>query len=313
MRILIYGAGGIGGYFGGKLAQAGNSISIIARGNHLEAIKKDGLIVESINGDFKIMPSIVTDNLTEVEEPELIILGVKSWQIPEAANELKSVIRKTTMVLPLQNGASNVEKLLEVLSKENIIGGLCHIVSFVSEPGKIKHVGFEPRITFGELDNSQSSRIQELKQVFTNAGITYMVPEDINLEIWKKFLFISTISALGGLTRVNLGKMRESEYLMDLMRKTAAEIKNVANGKGIALKEEHIDAVFGVINSLDPETTASTQRDIMDGKPSELENFNGYIVQEGKRLGISTPINQFIYECLLPMEKQARMQLETKK
>ncbi len=313
MRILIYGAGGIGGYFGGRLAQAGNSVSIIARGNHLKAIKKDGLIVESINGDFKVIPRLITDKLAEVEEPELIILGVKSWQIQDVAKELKLVIHKNTMVLPLQNGASNVENLNEVLPKENIIGGLCHIVSFVSAPGKIKHVGFEPRVTFGELDNSKSSRIQELEKVFTKAGITNIVPEDINLEIWKKFLFITTISALGGLTRVSLGEMRESIYLMDLMRKTAEEIKNVANGKGIALNDEHINAVFGVINSLDPETTASTQRDIMEGKPSELENFNGYIVQEGKRLGISTPVNQFIYECLLPMEKQARMHLETKK
>lgn len=312
MKILIYGAGGIGGYFGGRLAQAGNSVSIIARGEHLKAIKKDGLIVESVNGDFKVIPSLVTDKIEEVEEPELIILGVKSWQIPDVAQELRSVVKNNTIVLPLQNGANNVENLLKVLPKGNILGGLCHIVSFVAAPGKIKHVGFEPKITFGELDNSKSSRLQKLNEVFTQAGITNIIAEDILLEIWKKFLFIATISALGGLTRVPIGEMRKSEYLMGLMRKTSEEIKNVANAKGIGLNDDHINAAFEVIHNLDPNTTASTQRDIMEGKPSELENFNGYIVEEGKRLGISTPVNQFIYECLLPMEKHARIQLESK-
>jgi len=312
MRILIYGAGGIGGYFGGRLAQSGNSVSIIARGKHLEAIKKNGLEVESINGDFTITPSLATDNVKEVETPELIILGVKSWQIPDAANELKSIINENSMVLPLQNGASNVENLMKVLPETNILGGLCHIVSFMSAPGKITHVGFEPKITFGELDNSKSARVLELEKVFSEAEITNIIPEDITLEVWKKFLFITTISALGGLTRVSLGEMRESSYLMDLMRKTAEEIKMIANAKGIALNEEHLKATFEVINKLDSKTTASTQRDIMEGKPSELENFNGYIVKQGNRLGIPTPVNQFIYECLLPMEKQARMQLESK-
>lgn len=312
MKILIYGAGGIGGYFGGRLAQAGNSVSMIARGNHLKAIKKDGLIVESVNGNFNVIPSLVTDKLEEVETPELIILGVKSWQIPEVAQELKSVVKNNMMVLPLQNGANNVENLMKVLPKENILGGLCHIVSFVAAPGKIKHVGFEPKITFGELDNSKSPRVQKLNEVFTQAGITNVVAEDIILEIWKKFLFITTISALGGLTRVPLGEMRKSEYLMGVMKKTSEEIKNVANAKGIGLNEGHVNAAFEVIHSLDLNTTASTQRDIMEGKPSELENFNGYIVEEGNRLGILTPANQFIYECLLPMEKQARIQLESK-
>jgi len=312
MRILIYGAGGIGGYFGGRLAQSGNSVSIIARGKHLEAIKKNGLEVESINGDFTITPSLATDNVKEVETPELIILGVKSWQIPDAAIELKSIINENSMVLPLQNGASNVENLMKVLPETNILGGLCHIVSFMSAPGLIKHAGIEPKITFGELDNSKSARVLELEKVFSEAEITNIIPEDITLEVWKKFLFITTISALGGLTRVSLGEMRESSYLMDLMRKTAEEIKMIANAKGIALNEEHLKATFEVINKLDSKTTASTQRDIMEGKPSELENFNGYIVKQGNRFGIPTPVNQYIYECLLPMEKQARMLAESR-
>jgi len=306
MKILIFGIGGVGGYFGGKLARAGYNVTMIARGKHLEAINKNGLEVESINGNFKVKPNLVTDELAEVPTPDLVILGIKSWQIQEVANKLKPIISTETMVLPLQNGANNVEKLLEILPKQNVLAGLCHIVSFLEKPGKIKHVSFEPRITFGEIDNSTSERIQRLKTVFEKAGITNFNPENIQLEIWKKFLFITTISGLGGLTRVSIDKIRESEYLYDLLLKTAQEIKLIANAKGILLAEEHLEKAFEIIQNQPPGTTASTQRDIMAGRPSELENFNGFIVKEAEKLGIATPVNKMIYECLLPMEKEAR-------
>ncbi|OEY73295.1 ketopantoate reductase family protein [Salegentibacter salarius] len=306
MKILIFGIGGVGGYFGGKLAQAGFNVTMIARGKHLEEIKENGLEVESINGDFTVQPNLATDNLAEVPTPDLVILGVKSWQIQEVANKLKPIISPETMILPLQNGANNVEKLLEILPKRNILAGLCHIVSFVEKPGKIKHVSFEPRITFGEIDNSNSERIQRLKTVFGKAEITNFNPENIQLEIWKKFLFITTISGLGGLTRVSIDKIRESKYLYDLLLKTAQEIKLIANAKDIPLAEEHLEKAFEIIQNQPPGTTASTQRDIMAGRPSELENFNGFIVKEAEKLGIATPVNKMIYECLLPMEKEAR-------
>lgn len=306
MKILVYGIGGVGGYFGGRLAKSGNEVTMIARGKHLEEIKKNGLEVQSVNGDFKVNPWLATDKVSEAPEPELVILGVKSWQIQDAAKDLKSVIGKDTMVLPLQNGANNAEKLLEILPRENVLGGLCHIISFVKAPGKIKHASFEPLITFGELDNSRSERVLQVKSALDKAGITNNIPENIQLEIWKKFLFIATVSGIGGLTRVSIDKIRESEYLYDLMLKTAQEIRAVANAKGIPLAEEHLQKAFDIINKQPPGTTASTQRDIMAGKPSELENFNGYIVKEGEKLKVQTPVNRFIYECLLPMEKEAR-------
>ncbi|WP_289022589.1 2-dehydropantoate 2-reductase [uncultured Salegentibacter sp.] len=306
MNILIFGIGGVGGYFGGKLAKAGYNVSMIARGKHLEAIKKNGLEVTSIHGSFKVKPRLITNNLAEVPTPNLVILGVKSWQIPEVSKQLKPVITAETMILPLQNGANNVEKLLENFPKHNVLGGLCHIVSFVESPGKIKHVSFEPRITFGEIDNSNSKRIQNLKVIFDKAGITNFNPENIQLEIWKKFLFIATISGLGGLTRVSIDKIRESDYLFDLLLKTAQEIKLLANAKGVPLAKEHLEKAFKIIQNQPAGTTASTQRDLMAGRPSELENFNGFIVKEAEKLGVETPVNKMIYECLRPMDKLAR-------
>ncbi|HKJ48550.1 MAG TPA: 2-dehydropantoate 2-reductase, partial [Christiangramia sp.] len=156
MEILVYGIGGVGGYFGGRLANAGHNVSMIARGEHLRQIQKHGLEVESIKGDFKVKPKVATSDISEVPKPDLIILGIKSWQIPSVAAELMSIIGENTIVLPLQNGADNYEKLIEVLPEENVLAGLCFIVSFIEKPGKIKHAAYEPKIVFGESDNSKS-------------------------------------------------------------------------------------------------------------------------------------------------------------
>lgn len=306
MQILIYGIGGVGGYFGGKIANAGYDVSMIGRGKHLEAIQQNGLFIESIKGDFNVIPEVATDNLQSVPSPDLVILGVKSWQVQDAAIALKTVIKEDTLVLPLQNGADNVEQLLEVLPERNVIAGLCRIVSFIERPGKIKHASFEPEIIFGEIDNSKSKRIRSVKEIFDRSGIQNTIPEEIQLEVWKKFLFIVTISGIGGLTRVPIGRIRESEYLADLMQKTAREILEVANAKEIPLTRKHVKKVFETIACQPYDTTASTQRDLMNGRPSELEKFNGFIVKEAARLGIPTPVNKFIYECLLPMEQKAR-------
>ena len=306
MNILIYGIGGVGGYFGGKLAQTGHNVTFIARGTHLEAIKRNGLLVKSVNGDFTAKPDLATDNLSEIPEPDLVILGVKSWQVSASAKALQPYLKPESVILPLQNGADNIEKLLKIVPKNQVLGGLCRIISYIKEPGVIEHPAFEPNVIFGEIDNSKSDRVLAIKEVFDEAGFTNKIADDIEAEIWKKFLFICTISGLGGLTRVPIGKIRESEYLYKVMQDTAKEILAVAKAKGINISETDVENTFKGINNQNPETTASTQRDIMDGKPSELENFNGYVVKQGLELGIPTPANKMIYECLLPMEHEAR-------
>lgn len=305
MNIVVIGAGGVGGYFGGKLAKSGCDVTFIARGKHLEAIKTKGLLVKSILGDFTVYPK-VTDNLSDIKNPDLIILGVKSWQVLGIAEQLKSVIGSETMVLPLQNGADNADKLLSILPKENVLAGLCKIVSKVESPGVINHFTFEPEIVFGEYDNKKSERIQNLKSVFDKAGFKNTLSEDIHLDIWKKFLFIGTISGIGALTRAVFGVMREQEGIRKIIYDTAKEMVAIANAKGVGLTSKDIEMIVKVIDSLDYNTTASMQRDMMEGKPSELDNFNGYIVAQGKELGIETPTNAFIYHCLRPQEIKAR-------
>lgn len=310
MEILVYGIGGVGGYFGGRLANAGLNVSMIARGEHLEAIQKHGLEVESIKANFKVKPKVATSDVSQVPKPDLIILGIKSWQILSVAAEIKPIMGENTVVLPLQNGADNYEKLIKILPEKNVLAGLCFVVSYLEKPGKVKHAAYEPKIVFGEVDDTRSDRVMKIRDLLNEAGIENNIPENIQLEIWKKFLFICTVSGIGGLTRVSIDKIRNSEFLYDMMKRSAREIMEVGRAKGISLTEKHLDMVFEIINSQPGGTTASTQRDIMQGKPSELDNFNGYIVKEGEKLGVDTPVNRYIYECLKPMEELARESAE---
>jgi 2-dehydropantoate 2-reductase len=305
MNIVVIGAGGVGGYYGGKLAQAGFNVTFVVRGKTLEAIKTNGLQVKSINGDFVVHPKVI-NTISEIKKPDVIILGVKSWQVDEIAVQLKPIITKHTMVLPLQNGADNADRLRSILPKENVLAGLCKIVSKIESPGIINHFVFEPEIVFGEYNNTSSERVISLKEVFDKAGFSNKISENIHLDIWKKFLFITTISGIGAITQSVFGVIREDKDLRQIVYQTANEIVTVANAKGIALTNDDVEMTLKVIDNLDYNTTASMQRDIMEGRPSELENFNGYIVKTGKKSHITTPTNAFIYHCLLPIEKRAR-------
>ncbi|WP_340199702.1 2-dehydropantoate 2-reductase [Ascidiimonas sp. W6] len=306
MKIVVYGTGGVGGYFGGKLAKAGFNTTLIARGEHLKAIKKNGLFVRSIYGDFHVNPTFATSDVREVKNPDLILLATKNWQIPEVSLHLREIIHKETMVLPLQNGVNATDKLVEVLSEKNVLAGLCRIISFIEGPGKIWHKAFHPQILFGELDNSKTQRIKKVKAIFDAADFDNQIPGDIQLEQWRKFLFIATISGIGSITRMEIGVNRADKGIRQIMEETAQEIKALANAKGVALSDTDIAQTFAAIDKQAPNTTASMQRDIMNGKPSELDDFNGYVVKESKKYGLKSPVNSFIYTCLKPMEKMAR-------
>ncbi|TJY37983.1 ketopantoate reductase family protein [Pontimicrobium aquaticum] len=305
MNIVVIGAGGVGGYFGGKLAQAGFNVTFIVRGKTHQAIKTNGLKVLSVDGDFTVHPK-ATDNYGGIKNPDLIILGVKSWQIEAIAKELKDVITKNTMVLPLQNGADNADRLRNILPHENVLAGLCKIVSKIETPGVINHFAFEPEIVFGEYDSELTSRVKKVKSAFDKAGFKSTISKNIQLDIWKKFLFITTISGIGAITRAVYGEIRKDNELRQIMYQTANEIVAIANIKGIELTNDDIELILRIIDNFNHGTTASMQRDVMAGRPSELENFNGYIVKQGKELHISTPANAFIYHCLLPQERKAR-------
>lgn len=312
MRVAIFGTGGVGGYFGGRLAQAGVEVIFIARGATLQALQTNGLKVDSLKGDFTVHPVHASDNPTSVGVVDVVLIGVKAWQIPVIAPNIRPLIGPDTLVVPLQNGVDAPAQLAEELGDEHVIGGLCGLISFVAKPGYICHVGLDPFIKFGELDNHVSDRVKELHKAFMQTvGVAVEIPDDIQVAMWRKFLLIASWSGIGAITRVPLGAFLGLPQTRQLLRGVMQEIFSVAHARGIALPEEVIRNTLDFMDSSPPTGTASMQRDIMEGRHSELESQTGAVVRMGQEVGIETPINTFIYHSLLPQELKAQGQLDS--
>ena len=266
MRIAVFGTGGVGGYFGGRLAQAGEDVTFIARGEHLRAIKTSGLKVDSTSGNFVIFPAKATDDVNEIGAVDLVILGVKAWQVPEAARAMKPLVGANTTVLPLQNGVDAVPQLVAELGPANVIGGLCRIVSFVVAPGHIRHAGFTPSMIIGELDNRRTERIATLNEVFGRAGFEITIAADIQVALWTKFLFIASFSGVGAVANAPAGVIRSDPRWRAQILSAMNEIYELAHARGVKLPPDSVATVMASVDALPEDATSSMQRDIAAGK-----------------------------------------------
>ncbi|MEZ5650041.1 MAG: 2-dehydropantoate 2-reductase [Burkholderiaceae bacterium] len=307
MRILVYGVGGVGGYFGGRLAEAGHDVTFVARGATLQAMQDEGLRVDSINGDFRIDPVQVTDDPRTVGEVETILVCVKAWQVSEVARAIKPIVTPQTAVVPMQNGIEAPDRLIEVLGREPVLGGLCGVHAAIRVPGYIVHDGAQPRVSFGELDDSRSERVDRLLAAFQQAhGLRADIPDNIQSAMWAKFLMITAFSGIGSITRVPIGEFRREGGSRQLMVAVMEEIASLARARGVPLPQDIVASTMAGFDKVMPTSTASMQRDMMAGRPSELDAQTGAVVRIGRELGIATPVNGFIYDCLLPQERLAR-------
>ena len=312
MRIAMVGAGGVGGYFGGRLAQAGHDVTFIARGQHLRAMLQDGLRVESINGDFTVAPVQATDNPENVGAVDLVVIGVKAWQIPETAARLVPMLGPRTRVLPLQNGLEASAQLAGVLGPAPVLGGLCAIYSHITAPGCIRHIGIDPWVTFGALQSDQKDSLAEIETALQQAGITANIVSDIRVPLWDKFLVLRW-GVVGAVCRMPAGVMRSLPQIRGMMDQAGREVLEVADSQGIALAADALQRSSALLDSLPAGATTSLQRDVMEGRPSELDAQAGALVRLGQRAGVATPLHTFIYHSLLPMEMKARGELGEEK
>jgi len=306
IRIAVIGAGGVGGYFGGRLAAAGIDTTFIARGATLDALRTRGLRVESIGGNFTVEHVQATDDPSTVGPVDAILLAVKAWQIPEAAAAARSMVGPDTIVVPLENGMEAPEQVAAALGREHTFGGLCAIVSYIVEPGHIRHAAFEPLIVFGELDNSRTARGERLRATLERAGIKADVAIDIHRSMWTKFLFIAPMSGIGAVTRVPIGVWRAQPETRALVTRAAEEVLAVANRRGVQLDGNAIAETLTRYDNLPPQSTSSLQRDVMEGKPSELDAQLGAVIRMGRAAGVPAPVCEFLYCALLPQERKAR-------
>ncbi len=307
MRIAIFGSGGVGGYFGGRLAQSGQDVNFIARNKHLQVLRHKGLEIDSIADDFKLSKVQATDNPRDVGKVDYILCCVKAWQVPAAAKAMKPMIGDNTLVIPLQNGVEAPSQLAEVLGEDKVLGGMCAIIAFQAGDGHIKHIGANPLIRFGHMDRHADARVNQLSEVFNQChGVKSSIPKDIKVTMWQKFMLISAWSGLGAVTRAPIGILFQLEETRQLLVDALTEIYQTGLAQGIELAEDSVEKTIATLKSFPANSTTSMQRDIADGLPSELDVQNDAVVRLAKEVGVDTPVNRFLLHSLRPLELRAR-------
>ena len=311
MRIAVYGCGGVGGYFGGRLAQIGQDVTFIARGKTLQALKTSGLRVDSISGDFHVVSVKATDKPEQVGVVDFIICAVKDWQVVTAARAMKPMIGPETLVIPLQNGVEAPSQLMQELPEENVLGGMCALIAFQAAPGHIKHIGASPLVRFGHLDRRPNPNVNRIAEIFGHcSGVKAEIPADINTVMWEKFLLIAPWSGMGAVTRAPLGTLLANNETREMMQSCMQEIYAVAKARNINLPGNIVETTMATLEGFPKHSTASMQRDIIDGKPSELDAQCGSVVRLAHESDVAVPVNEFLLTSLRPQELRAQRRPE---
>lgn len=308
MRVAVFGAGGVGAYFGARLAVAGAELAVVARGAHLDAIRANGLQVDSVLGDMHVEPTVASASTADVGPVDVVLLGVKTWQVPEAARSLGPLLRRDTIVVPLQNGVETIDELVDAVGRQHVAGGVCSGFCFIVEPGHVRHIGGVTFIRFGELDGRRSPRVQALRDAFVRANVDAEVPDDIRVALWEKFLLVVPFGGLGAVTRAPIGVLL-TPPTRELLARGMREIESIGRARGVALPPDVVERTLAILDGVTPSGTSSLQRDIAAGRRSELDAWTGAVVRLGARAGAPTPLHDLLYAALLPQERRARGEL----
>jgi 2-dehydropantoate 2-reductase len=298
MKIAIVGAGGVGGYFGARLAAAGEDVWFIARGAHLAAMKDNGLQVYSANGDVLVKPCKATDKAAEVGIAELVMVAVKLWSTQAALADANPMVGPNTAVVSFQNGVVAVDQIAQAYGRHRTLGGVANIGAVIEKPGVIRHTGTMAGLTFGELDGKISPRVQALAEACARAGIQHKASDAITKAIWEKYVFLVAASAMTSLTRLPLGPIRDDPDTRALTGQIMSEAAAVGRAKGVALDPDLSDKLLARMDTLPREMVASMLGDLERGNRLELPWLSGGVVEMGRELGVATPANAFVCTAL---------------
>lgn len=306
----MLGAGGLGSYFAGRWAQAGLDVSLIARGAKLEALRDRGLTILSPLGDAEVAIRAVPGP-AEAGAMDLVVVATKTWQLPAAAASLAPMLGPQTAVLGVQNGVEAADVLAAAVGTERVLAGTCRIISFVTEPGVVRHVGVQPTLTFGEPGGGGSERGDRIRDhLARGAGMTVAHSTSIEVDLWKKFLFFAPVSAIGAVTQVPVGAWRRIPAVRDLFARAMGEVLELARSRGVRLPDDSIELALRFLDGLPADGTSSLQRDVRDGVRTELDALCGAVVRLGAAAGFDTPVHAALHAALLPRELGARGELE---
>lgn len=303
-RVAVFGAGGVGGYFGGRLALAGADVHLIARGEHLRALRERGLRVRSVAGDFEVrLPA--THDPAEVGPSDYVLFCVKSYDTESAAARLTPLLREGTAVLFLQNGIDNEEKLAAAIGREHVMGGAAFIFSTIAEPGVIEQTGGPRRLVFGEMDGGRSARGERLLRLCEEAGVDAAIADDVRVVLWDKFVLICGTAGMTAATRLPLDEIRAVPESWELFRRLLHEVWLVGRAEGVALADDTVDRHASFAESVEPGFLSSLYYDLVHGKRLELDALHGTVLRLAARHGIATPMCEAVYAVLRPFALRA--------
>jgi 2-dehydropantoate 2-reductase len=299
MRIAIVGSGGLGGYFGGRLAAAGVDVVFLARGAHLDALRTGGLRIESPNGNLHLPRVSATDDATTVGAVDVVLFAVKLYDTDSAIPLLPPLVGADTVVIPFQNGVESVSMLASAVDRRHLAAGTSYVQAFIVEPGVIQHVALD-RIIFGELDGVRTPRLERLFDVCRDAGVSPTLSDQIEVEIWSKFVHLSVLSGMTSVTRSPVGPLREDPDLHAMWQAALVETIAVARARGVALPRSLFDELMALLQKIPATAGSSMLQDLDRHRRLELPWLSGAVVRMGQALDVETPIHGFIATVLKP-------------
>jgi len=303
MKFVVMGSGGVGGFFGGKLARGGQEVWFVARGEHLKAMQAAGLRIESSEGNYTIPPGRITGRTEDAGPADVILICVKSYDTESATRQLIPIVKHDTIVISLQNGVDNEEKMKKILPTGIVYGGVALIYATITTPGVVTETGGPKKLTFGPLSHPAGMDDERGKTVLNSmigAGINAEYTLDIHSALWKKFIFITAVAGLTTITRLTLGEILSVSETRRLLVDAMREVELIAKAKGARIEPGFMDMIFQTLRNFENNTHSSLYYDLMHQKPMEIEALSGIVVRYGAELDIPTPINKTIYAALLP-------------
>ena len=301
MRIVMMGSGGVGGFFGGRLAHAGEDVAFVARGAHLEAIRRNGLTIENEpQGDIHVAGVRASADPSELGPADLVVISVKLWDTEAAARQVKPLVGPNTAVLSLQNGVIKDDILRRIFPEKNIMGGVAYVASHIARPGVIHQTGTMQRIVVGEYAGGTSERARKLHEALLRSGVAAELSTDVRRSIWEKYVFLVGLSATTATTRRPLGAVLENPRSKDFLLEVMREVVRVGRAKGVALPEDYADQRLAFASTLPHDMTSSMAVDLDRGNRLEVEWLSGGVVKLGKEAGVDTPANEAVWAILAP-------------
>ncbi len=298
---MVVGAGGVGGYFGTRLAAAGHDVTFVARGRHLEAIREHGLVVRSPLGEFRSTAPAVAA-VADAGPADLVLVAVKLWDTEDVAAQLKPAVAAGARVMSLQNGVAKDDVLRAHVPADAVLGGVCYISAVITEPGVVTHSGTMQKLVFGEFDGTPSATTDQLLAACADAGVDAAASPDIARVTWEKYVFLVGMSATTAATRQPVGVVRSNPRTRELLRDVMAEVVAVGRASGIDLADDFVDERLAFIDTLPAGMAASMHHDLLRGGRLELPWLSGGVAALGERLGVPTPRNRTVADVLAPYE-----------